>query len=323
MKSEVLLSLIVPVYNVAPYLESCMQSLVAQDLRDMEIIVVDDGSTDDCPAILERFRCQFPEKILVIRQENGGLSSARNTGLDIAKGRYLAFVDSDDWIDPAYYRRLLNLAIENELDLAHGNAWFHYEARQTNKLIYVDDFSQAVMPGLDVLKARLAAKSLLHMVWMHLYRREFIENLGLRFIHGLIHEDVLWTTRVFLEAKRVSYDPTPGYFYRVRERRYVPEEQDRRFEKVIESSLVNAAGLAEMAEHIADPQLKKLICWQLVDGGMSVFHKLKKIESAESRGRVRRLLKENHFYRLLWKNAVVPEQHRRIARNWLVGLAQW
>jgi len=322
MKTEVLLSLIVPVYNVAPYLEKCMQSLLAQDLRDMEIIVIDDGSTDDCPAILERFRSLFPEKIQVIRQENGGLSSARNSGLNIAQGNYLAFVDSDDWIDPEYYRRLLNLAIENNLDLVHGNAWFHYENRQTDKLIYTDGFSQAVMPGSEVLKARLAAKTFLHMVWMHIYRREFIQNIGVRFTHGLIHEDVLWTTRVFLEAKRVAYDPTPGYFYRVRERRYAPEEQDRRFEKVIESSLVNAAGLAGMAEHIPDPQLKKLICWQLVDGGMSIFHKLKKIESAESRDRIRRLLKEKHFYRLLWKNAVLPEQRRRIARNWLIGLVQ-
>ena len=86
------------------------------------------------------------------------------------------------------------------------------------------------MPGREVLRRRLAEKTFLHMVWMHLYRRDFIERLGMRFVPRLIHEDVLWTTRAFLEAQRVAYDPTPGYFYRQRIRPMAAEVQDQRME---------------------------------------------------------------------------------------------
>lgn len=111
------LSLVVPVYNVAPYLRCCLDSLFAQTRAADEIIVVDDGSTDGCPAILAEYAAKAP-KIRVIRQENGGLSAARNIGMANAGGRYLAFVDSDDFIVPAMYERLLTMAQADDLDRA-------------------------------------------------------------------------------------------------------------------------------------------------------------------------------------------------------------
>ncbi|MEY2633257.1 MAG: hypothetical protein RIR00_1911 [Pseudomonadota bacterium] len=315
------LSLIVPVYNVAPFLPACLDSLVAQDPDNLEIILVDDGSTDDCPAILARYAVAHPQLLRVVRQENGGLSAARNTGLDLATGEYIAFVDSDDWIDPAYYRRLLDLAVAQQLEMAHGNGIFHFEGRRDDHPIYRDALSSAVMPGKEVLRQRLADGSFLHMVWMHLYRRDFIDKQGLRFIPGLIHEDVLWTTQLFLRAERVAYDPTPGYFYRQRVRPMAAPQQDRRLEAVIASSVTNAAGLERMAREVAaDRELNALIRWQLVDGGMSVFHKLRKLNDKAVRARMYRELDQRGFFPLLWRNAVNFSQKRRIARNWLKKL---
>jgi glycosyltransferase involved in cell wall biosynthesis len=311
------LSLVMPVYNVAPYLERCLESLVAQDLSGMEIVIVDDGSTDDCPAILARHAADHPE-IRVIRQENGGLSAARNTGLDHISGEYVAFIDSDDWIEPGYFRRLLDLARANDLDLAHGNGTYHFEGRGQDCPIYRDDLSCAMMSGREVLRHRLGNKTFLHMVWLHLYRRDFIERLGLRFVPRLIHEDVLWTTRAFLEAKRTAYDPTPGYFYRRPQRSAPPEVMDRKLDAVIASSVHNARGLAEMAAGIGDdPGLQRLVRWQLVDGALSIFHKLRKLHSGELRRRLYRQLRHDGVYRLLWRNAVETPQRRRIARAWL------
>jgi glycosyltransferase involved in cell wall biosynthesis len=312
-----LLSLIVPVYNVAPYLEHCLSSLVAQDLTDMEIILVDDGSTDVGPQILARFAAGCPA-LRVVRQHNGGLSAARNTGLDAARGEYLAFADSDDWITSGHYRRMLDLARHHGLDMAHGNGTYHFEGRRADEPIYRDDLGSEVMPGREVLRRRLRDKTLLHMVWLHLYRRDFVDRLGLRFLPGQIHEDVLWTTRAFLAAGRVAYEPTPGYFYRQRIRQRDDAARDRLFDAIIASSVDNARGLDNIAATLADdPELQRLIRWQLVDGGLSIFHKLRRIADPDLHRRWQRTLRRDGVFGLLWRNAVNPAQRRRIARNWL------
>jgi len=312
-----LLSLVVPVYNVAPFLERCLANLAAQNLDGMEIVFVDDGSTDDSPVILARYAAKHPQ-MRVIRQDNGGLSAARNTGLDHITGEYVAFVDSDDWIEPGYYRRLLDLARAKNLDIAHGNAMYHFEGRRDDQPIYRDALPTEVMPGREVLRRRLAEKTFLHMVWMHLYRRDFIERLGMRFVPRLIHEDVLWTTRAFLEAQRVAYDPTPGYFYRQRIRPLPADLMDQRLDAVIASSVHNARGLADLAAPLReDPELQRLLRWQLVDGALSIFHKLRKVNSPDLRRRLYRQLRHDGVYALLWNNATETAQRRRIARAWL------
>lgn len=312
-----LLSLVVPVYNVAPFLERCLASLAAQNLDSMEIVLVDDGSTDSCPAILARYADRHAQ-MRVIRQDNGGLSAARNTGLAHIGGEYVAFVDSDDWIEPGYYRRLLELVRTKDLEMAHGNAMYHFEGRRQDRPIYLDELSTDVMPGREVLRRRLAEKTLLHMVWMHLYRRDFIERLGLRFVPRLIHEDVLWTTRVFLEAQRVAYDPTPGYFYRQRHRRPAPDARDKHLEAEIASFAYIARGMTELAAPLGeDPELQQLLRWQLVDGALSIFHKLRQVSSPGLRRRLYRQLRRDGVYGLLWNHATLTAQRRRVARSWL------
>ncbi len=312
------LSLVVPVYNVAAYLPRCLESLAALTPPADEIVVVDDGSTDECPAILAAWADKLPQ-MRVIRQENGGLSAARNTGLAHAKGKWLAFVDSDDFVDPEAYGRLMEMAEADDLDMALMNAEYHYEGRRPDAPIYPEVPASPVISGAQWLKERLAQGRLLHMVWMHLYRRSFIEEHGLRFVPRLIHEDVIWTTRALLLAQRVRYDPRPGYHYRIPLRRFTPEQNARRLCAIIDSSMVNARTLAEISERgVADPELKGLLRKHLVDGGFSVFHKARRLPMPLRRHCYHRLRSDGYFG-LLWRHAAGLRQRRRIARNYLIS----
>lgn len=315
--SQPLLSIVMPVYNVAPYLPRCLESLAALNPPADEIIVVDDGSTDDCPAILAGFAARLPQ-MRVIRQENGGLSAARNTGLDAARGKYLAFVDSDDFVAPDAYAAALRLAADDNLDMVLLNANYHFEERQADYPIYADVPATEVIPGREWLRQRLRAGRFLHMVWMHLYRREFIESNVFRFVPRLIHEDVIWTTRALLAAQRVRYIGLVAVHYRIPLRRFTPELSQRRLQAIVDSSVVNAEALAAMCASIKDDdELCRLLADHLVDGALSVFHKLAKMPDRAVAATTLRRLRRDGFMRLLWHHAGNAAQRRRIARHWL------
>ena len=315
--SHPLLSLVVPVYNVAPYLPQCLESLAALTPPAGEIIVVDDGSTDDCPRIVAEFAPRLPQMHL-IRQENGGLSAARNTGLDAARGEYLAFVDSDDFVSPDAYAEALRLAEDEQLDMVLLNANYHFEGRRADYAIYADTAATGIIPGREWLRLRLRAGRFLHMVWMHLYRRDFIEANGFRFIPRLIHEDVIWTTRALLAAQRVRYTGHIAVHYRIPLRTFSAEQSQRRLQAIVDSSVVNAEALAEMSAALKDDaELRRLLDGQLVDGALSVFHKLKKMPDREAAAATLGRLRRRGFLRLLWRHACDPAQRRRIARHWL------
>lgn len=317
MNPRPLLSLVMPVYNVAAYLPACLDSVLAQTRLPDEIIIVDDGSTDECPAILAAYAARCPA-IRVVRQTNRGLSAARNAGLDLARGEWLAFVDSDDRLAPEHCAHALAMAHTDDLDMALFNGVFDYEGRRPETPIYADDppAASGITSGAEWMKERLRRRSFLHMVWLHLYRRDFLERIGLRFVPPWIHEDVPWTTRALLAAGRVRYDPRPLVHYRIPVRRFDPEVRDRRLKLTIESSLFNARELDAIAAGVADPELAALLRWQLVDGGLSVFHKIEKLSTSGQRRELRRVLRTAGFYRLLWRHASDWKQRRRIARQW-------
>ena len=312
-----LLSLVVPVYNVAPYLPRCLESLASLSPPADEIIVVDDGSTDDCPRILAGFAPRLPQ-MRVIRQENGGLSAARNTGLNAATGKYIAFVDSDDFVAPDAYAWALEAAERDQLEMALFNANYHFEGRQPDYPIYQGLQATEVIPGREWLRRRLQAGRFLHMVWLHLYRRDFIEANRLRFIPPFIHEDVIWTTHALLAAQRVRFDPHIAVHYRIPIRHFTPEQSQRRLESIVRSSVNNARTLAEMADALgADIGLQCLLNHQLVDGALAIFHKLEKMPDRTVARRSLLELRQTGFLALLWRHAGDTTQRRRIARHWV------
>lgn len=309
------LSLVVPVYNVAAWLPEFLETLKAQTLAagEFEIIAVDDGSTDESPAILGKYSDEM-KNLRVVRKENGGLSAARNTGLEHAAGEWLAFADSDDRVAPDTYARWLAAAEADRLDMLLGNGLYHYEGRAPDRPILAGVAPGAVTTGADWLRARLAARFLPHMVWLHLYRRAFIERHGFRFVPRLLHEDVLWTTRALLRAARVRFDPEPCYFYRVQTGRHTPEARARHLERVIASSVYNARQLAALvANEVADRELARLIGWQLVDGALSVLHHIEQLPGAAARRAQYRRLLDEAFFALLWRHALGARQKRKVA----------
>lgn len=178
-------SIILPCYNVAPYLDECLESLVRQTWEDLEIICVNDGSTDDTPAVLRGW-AEKDARIRVIHQENGGAFSARNAGLDAAAGEYIGFVDPDDYVDTSMYARLVETAQRHGAEVAACG----YTSFSEEDGTVMEDAGHAPEPGFepDAKKSCFSGESVwLRMdvvVWNKVYRRSFFEENGLRMKPG-------------------------------------------------------------------------------------------------------------------------------------------
>ncbi len=201
-------SVIVPVYNVEQYIDQCIESLQSQNYTDFEVVCVNDGSTDHSRAILEDWSAKFPQ-MKVIDRENGGLSAARNTGLEIAQGEYVVFVDSDDWVEPTMLSRM---AVETQ-----GEDMICFACRRTDNE-KADLLEEEQGKGWDyynrhALEARIVP---FVCVWQRCYRRAFLLENELSFREGLLHEDNEFTPRVCLKAKTIKVIPDVLYNYRVR-----------------------------------------------------------------------------------------------------------
>lgn len=209
-------SIIVPCYNVAPYLDKCMESLTLQTLGDLEIISVNDGSGDDTPAILRAW-AERDGRIRVVDRENGGLSAARNTGMALAGGEYIGFVDPDDYVEHSMYGRLLEKARRSDADVtACGYTGFSdrdgsiLEKWSLSPEEGVEENVQACVFQENAVWRRMAA-----VAWNKLYKREFLERNGLRFEPRFRQgeDDAFWLM-VLAHATRLAVIPDQLYFYR-------------------------------------------------------------------------------------------------------------
>lgn len=201
-------SIIVPVYNVEQYLEKCLDSLQVQDYTDYEILCVNDGSTDHSREILTEWQSRFP-KMKIIDRENGGLSAARNTGLQAATGDYVVFVDSDDWVEASMLSTLAKVT--------DGNDMICFACRRTDNnahdTLHLEQSGGWEYYNQHALEHREVA---FVCVWQRCYRREFLIENGLRFREGILHEDNEFTPRACLKAKKTKVIPDVLYNYRVR-----------------------------------------------------------------------------------------------------------
>ena len=209
------LSIIVPIYNVAPYLRKCVDSLLAQDISDSEIILVDDGSPDECPQICDQYAEQY-SNIKVIHQANAGLSAARNSGIKVATGDYIMFVDSDDYLQPNVLGALMEQVRRDNLDVLR----FRYQnVRESGEAFapYKDmtnynDYSSTPTDGLTFLNERMGTQC---YAVQFLVRREIV--LQEQFTPGIYFEDTDWTPRMLLRANRVASTELVVYNYLWRE----------------------------------------------------------------------------------------------------------
>ncbi len=205
-----LISVIVPIYNVEPYLRRCVDSILAQKYRNLEIILVDDGSPDDCPQICDEYAAQ-DERIKVIHKANGGLSSARNAGLDAASGDWVSFIDSDDWIEPDMYEVLLRNAGNANAEISVGgvNDELVDQDRVTvTKTTYHGALKQETLSPTEAM-ARYFTTS--WAAWDKIYRKELFQTI--RFPVGEINEDEAIVLKLLDTCTAVSYTNQVFYHY--------------------------------------------------------------------------------------------------------------
>ena len=205
-----LISIIVPTYNVEKYIRTCIESILAQTYRNIEVIIVNDGSTDQSLAVISDLICSH-HNVKVINQKNQGVSVARNTGIDVATGKYITFVDADDKIMPGFVSSLYQIADKTGADIVRGSF------RDFNGNIpkaWVPDFNVPTNCGTIVLDQFLSS-NISFAVWSSIYRLDFINSNHIRFTPGILLEDGDFTTRAYMLAKLVATSPEPNYAYRI------------------------------------------------------------------------------------------------------------
>ena len=209
-----LVSIVVPVYNVESYIDKCIESLVNQSLKHIEIILVDDGSTDKSGHICDKYALS-DNRIRVIHKINGGLSDARNEGIKVAKGKYISFVDSDDWISINMIESLYNLAESNDADIVQCDYIETYNEKETNETVD-SNISTQCYNGIQMLEYMHTDKyGKCIVVWNKLYKKELFEEI--LFPKGKIHDDEFTTYKLFNIAKRIVDTDSIMYYYRQRE----------------------------------------------------------------------------------------------------------
>ncbi|MBP2114403.1 glycosyltransferase [Paenibacillus silagei] len=216
MSNKLVVSIIVPIYNVEQYLVRCLKSLVNQTYKNIEIILVDDGSPDNCGDICDEYS-KRDNRVKVVHKKNGGLSDARNSGLKIAQGEFVLFVDSDDFIELDAVEKLLAYANENRLDVVCGNAYRIKDANSSKYIMIGGTSNNKVMTGEQYLVDCIKYKKFSVAVWTRMYRRDLIQNNNIYFTRGLLHEDENWTPKLLLAAERVGYLNYSFYNYLIRD----------------------------------------------------------------------------------------------------------
>ena len=207
-----LISVIVPVYNVEKYIDRCVQSIVDQHYRNIEILLIDDGSTDKSAEICDRWG-KKDDRIVVVHKKNGGLSDARNHGISISKGSYLTFVDSDDYIDKRFVKCLSEQIEDTGSDISCVGVQLFGDEEQ----VQIDDmqYKTRLYNKEEAIAALFYRDSFRDYTWNKMYKKQLFDNVG--FPKGKIMEDLSTTYRLFERCKLISYCPAKLYFYFQRE----------------------------------------------------------------------------------------------------------
>jgi len=208
MKKENLISVIVPVYNMERYLEKCLDSITGQSYQNLEIILVDDASSDNSGKICDRYAAKDGRIKVIHRAKNGGLSAARNSGLDIATGEYLGFADSDDWLEKDMYQFLLDNLLRVNADISICGFF-----RNVNDFKVPNDKSHSyrVLKHEDALALLLQDRIIQNFYWCKLYKRELFD--GIRMPEGKIFEDIFTQHLIFEKAQKIVLHNIPKYNY--------------------------------------------------------------------------------------------------------------
>lgn len=258
------ISVIVPVYNVEDYIEKCIYSITNQTYKDLEIILVDDGSPDNCPAICDHL-AEMDDRIKVIHKTNGGLSSARNEGLNRASGKYVMFVDSDDYIMQSACEQLISFANDESVDMAIGllmnedGSYYSYpSAADIGRIYNGEDYYN--MFNSSILQCSVSS----------IYRRSFLIENDLHFIEGRYHEDSDFTPKSIIKAKAITYTGVPFYVRCIRDGS-ITQKKDQR--KNLRDYIYLANGLLDYSYTLKNTNTRDNLQNTICASYLSLFYK--------------------------------------------------
>lgn len=203
-----LISVIVPIYNVEKYLDRCVDSIINQTYKNLEIILVDDDSPDNCPQMCDDY-AKKDSRIKIVHKENGGLSDARNAGMKVATGEYVSFIDSDDYISLDFYETLLETIVDNDSDIVECGVVKFYEDNNFDE--YSDDLKVTNYDTLYALDGLINENPFKQHVWNKLYKSNIA--LDIPYAVGKLNEDEFWTYQIFGKAKKVTRINKTMYYY--------------------------------------------------------------------------------------------------------------
>lgn len=220
-----LVSIIIPVYKVEAYLKECIESVINQTYKNLEIILVDDGSPDNCGQICDKY-AYIDNRIKVIHKENGGLSSARNAGLEIATGDYISFIDSDDFMSKDFIEKLHHLCIKNNVEIAVCD-YTKFEDKSKIKEVEKSEEKIQLYNSYEMQKNMYIENyAKMVVVWNKLYKKSIYEKL--RFPIGKINEDEFTTYKAYHFAENIAVTNEPLYFYRYNENSIMGKKYNER-----------------------------------------------------------------------------------------------
>ena len=227
-----LISVVVPAYKVEEYIEKCLDSILNQTYKNLEIILVDDGSPDNCPKICDEY-AKKDDRIKVIHKQNGGLSDARNRGIKEATGEYIAFVDSDDYLESEMYEYLYNLLIKYNADISICG----YRTFDENSSMNVATKEETCFNTIEALKALSEDIEVKNFAWNKLYKRSLFVDNNIEFPKGKIMEDIATTYKLFEKSKIIVAGEKCYYNYLIRTSGIIGSRSTRLFVSHIEHVL--------------------------------------------------------------------------------------
>lgn len=296
--TEYMFSIIVPVYKVEEYLPRCVESLVNQtiDLHALEILLVDDGSPDRCGVLCDQYAEKYPF-VKALHKKNGGLSSARNYGVDRASGEWIIFVDSDDYVDKDMCR-ILQEKIEKTAGL-DAVVYDGFEENGSENRIRDGFCENGLVSGREYLLYHYKNRSLNVEAWLYAYRRNFLKEHHLSFKEGILHEDVEFAPRAMLQAQKVLELDQPLYHYVVRENSISTAKDMEKNIKDLYATLEEQNTMAEQQP----PELCKWMKNAILDSYLNMVQTARMYQK-----KYRPLLKK----RFLWRKAATPWNHFRV-----------
>lgn len=253
------ISIIVPVYKVEKELDRCVQSLLQQTYKNLEIILVDDGSPDRCPILCDQYAME-DERIRVIHKKNGGLSDARNAGLNLATGEYVLYVDSDDYIELDSCERLISATSDGQVDIVVGNAIME-KPDGNEKMIHSATPAGFIYSAKDFVEKAVCESQWYAPAWLNMYRREYLLTNNLYFKKEIYFEDVQMLPRVFLSAQKIACIDGIFYHYIIRENSIMTSKKD---EKKKHDSIRNLSEWKEQFDRVKDIELQKCLYGMLI-----------------------------------------------------------